>query len=87
MLVVLSLFVFIFYKMLIYLKTSNNIFENLVVAGVAIMFFVQMTINIGMNIGLLPVTGVPLPLLSFGGSHIVVDCLALGVVHRIIRQG
>lgn len=86
MLVILILFVAIFYKMLHYLVVNNSIFENLTIAGIVIMFFVQMAINIGMNVGLLPVTGVPLPLVSFGGSHIIVDCLALGVAHRIMRQ-
>lgn len=55
-------------------------FETLFCLGVAIMIFSHFIIHIGMNIGLLPVTGLPLPFMSYGGSHLMVEFLALGIV-------
>ncbi len=52
--------------------------------GTSIYFFVQTGINIGMNIGLLPITGITLPLLSYGGSSILATCVTFGLIHRQI---
>ena len=56
--------------------------------GVAILFVSHFFIHIGMNIGLLPVTGIPLPFMSYGGSHLLAEMLALGMcvaMHRYSR--
>jgi len=55
-------------------------FEILYGAGVAIYFLVHLIINIGMNMRLLPVTGTPLPFVSYGGSHIFTEFVALGIL-------
>lgn len=55
-------------------------FEILFGTGVAILFITQFTINVGMNIGLLPVTGLTLPFMSYGGSHLVTEFAALGIL-------
>lgn len=55
-------------------------FEVLYGAGIAVYFMSQFAVHIGMNIGLLPVTGVTMPLMSYGGSHLLTECLALGVL-------
>ena len=55
-------------------------FEILFGLGVAILFIVHVLINIGMNIGVLPVTGTALPLLSYGGTHILTEFIALGIL-------
>lgn len=55
-------------------------FETLFCLGVAIMIFSHFIIHVGMNIGLLPVTGLPLPFMSYGGSHLIVEFLAIGIV-------
>lgn len=55
-------------------------FEILYGLGLAILFFVHFCINVGMNIGLLPVTGVVLPLMSYGGSHLLTEYIALGIL-------
>ena len=47
------------------------------------MLLIQVLINIGMNIGLMPVTGIPLPLMSYGGSSVLFMFLALGIVNNI----
>ncbi len=55
-------------------------FEILYGAGVAVFFIIHLVINVGMNIHLLPVTGTPLPFMSYGGTHIMTEFLALGVL-------
>ena len=55
-------------------------FETLYALGLAIFFMTQFTVNIGMNIGLLPVTGQTLPFMSYGGSHLVTEFAGLGIL-------
>ena len=55
-------------------------FGYLVVVGVMLMFFVQVFENIGMNIGIMPVTGIALPFMSYGGSHLVTEFACLGIL-------
>jgi rod shape determining protein RodA len=55
-------------------------FEILFGAGVAIYFIVHITINVGMNMHLLPVTGTPLPFMSYGGTHMLTEFMALGIL-------
>lgn len=59
---------------------------RLVAVGVAAMFFVQMFVNVGMTIGLLPITGMTLPLVSFGGSSLIANYAALGLVCSVARR-
>lgn len=63
-------------------QTDDN-FGRLVCIGVAIMLGLNTVINIGMNLGIMPVTGVPLPLVSYGGSSVLVNMLGLGLVQMI----
>jgi rod shape determining protein RodA len=51
--------------------------------GWAISIFTQMFINISMNLGLLPVVGLPLPLVSYGGSNLLFNFIALGIMQNI----
>jgi len=64
------------------LVSSNN-FSRLFVSGLAIMIFVQIVINIGMNVAVLPITGLTLPLVSYGGSSLISIFLALGIMQSI----
>ncbi len=58
-------------------------FAALVAQGIGVWFGVQAFINIGVNVGVLPTKGLTLPLLSFGGSGIVANCVALAILLRI----
>ncbi len=56
---------------------------QLLAVGVVTLFFSHVFINIGMNIRLMPVTGIPLPLLSYGGSSVVCSLIAIGILHNV----
>lgn len=60
-------------------------FEMLFGMGVAIFFMIHFIINIGMNIGLLPVTGITVPFMSYGGSHLLTEFMALGMLMGMRR--
>lgn len=63
---------------------AKDDFSWLLCVGVAILFLLQVTINIGMNLSLLPVTGITLPLISYGGSSMVTMWLLLGMVQSVV---
>ena len=65
------------------LGASN--FETLFGMGVAILFITHIVINVGMNLGVFPVTGIPLPFMSYGGSHLVTEFAALGMLMSMRR--
>lgn len=60
-------------------------FEKLMAIGIGFLFFSQFTINVGMNIGLLPVTGLTLPFMSYGGSHLISSFALLGIFSSFAR--
>jgi len=61
-------------------------FEMLYGMGLAIFFMSHVIINIGMNIGLMPVTGIPVPLLSYGGSHLLTEFIGLGILMSMRKR-
>jgi rod shape determining protein RodA len=89
--ILLLLFFFIIiYKLATYALVADSTFEALFTYGVLIWFLTHIVINIGMNIGIMPVTGIPLPLMSYGGSHLMAEALALGMavgMHAYARSG
>lgn len=86
-LIVLVLYSIIFWMLFKVLSKVLDRFGELVVIGVTAMLFFQSTVNIGMNIGLVPITGITLPLLSYGGSSIVTTLMSLGLVSSVSRFG
>jgi rod shape determining protein RodA len=58
-------------------------FGSLLAMGITIMIFWQIFINVGMVIGLMPVVGVPLPLVSYGGSSVVTNMVGFGILLNI----
>jgi len=65
---------------------ADDMFGLLTASGIALWFGVQAFINIGMTIGITPVTGLPLPFVSYGGSAMFADMLAIGVLLAIHRR-
>jgi rod shape determining protein RodA len=65
---------------------ADDQFGMLVAAGIAIWFAVQTFINVGMTIGIMPVTGLPLPFVSYGGSAMFADMIAMGVLQTVHRH-
>lgn len=60
-------------------------FETLFAVGLAVFFMSHIVVHIGMNLGLLPVTGLPLPFLSYGGSHLITEFMGLGILMGMRR--
>lgn len=83
---ILALFSYLFWRFLRIMKRSKDALGFYLVGGLLFMLFSQMSINIGMNLGLLPVTGIPLPFFSYGGSSLLVVFIALGMVQNVARQ-
>ncbi|UCG30576.1 MAG: rod shape-determining protein RodA [candidate division WOR-3 bacterium] len=77
--VVLGLYVYLIYRLLRLAKETRNRFSSIFVSGIMIWIAYQTFINIGVTIGLLPVTGVPLPFISYGGSALLACFMAIGV--------
>lgn len=76
----LGLYVFLFYRIISLAEIGSSNFESLYGVGVAIYLMSHLVVNVGMNIGLMPVTGIPLPFMSYGGSHILAEMFALGLL-------
>lgn len=83
---VLLLFFFVLWRLLRILKNARDLFGMYLAAGVFSLILVQLTVNVGMNLGLLPVTGVTLPFLSFGGSSLVIMFWLAGIVESVARH-
>lgn len=81
--VVLLLYFLFLYRMVDIAKNAKDIYGLLVVTGVAFMFAFQIIENIGMTIGIMPVTGVTLPFLSYGGSSLITSMIAVGLVLNV----
>ncbi len=65
---------------------AEDQFGTLVAAGIAIWFAVQAFVNIGMTVGIMPVTGLPLPFVSYGGSAMFADMIAIGLLQSVRRR-
>ncbi len=84
--VVLSLYALLIWRTLRILTMSKNLFGTLIAAGILAMFMFQIFVNVGMTIGIAPITGVPLPLVSYGGSSVIVTFLSIGLLQSIYVQ-
>lgn len=84
-LIVLALIGTIAYVALTLARKTNDLFTKLIATSVMAWIVVQSIINVGAVLGLLPVTGVPLPLVSYGGSSLVFTMSAIGVLMAVLR--
>ncbi len=83
---VLSLYALLIWRALRILTIAKNLYGTLIAAGILAMLMFQVFINVGMTIGIMPITGVPLPLMSYGGSSVLVTFIAIGLLQSIHIQ-
>ncbi len=81
----LSLFFILIYRMIKIGNNVHNTFFKYISYGIALVFFVQVFINIGVVIGLLPVTGITLPIISYGGTSLMISLVMIGIVLNISK--
>jgi len=82
---VVGLYFLLFYRLYRIASTVHDDFSLFTIIGIWALFFVQFLINVGMNIGLLPVTGITLPFMSAGGSSLIVNFFLIGIAQSISR--
>lgn len=83
---IFSGWILIFYRILKLAKYANNEFASFLSLGIAIFFFIHFFVNIGVTIGILPVTGIPLPFMSYGGSFLIICLISIGILESIVLR-
>jgi rod shape determining protein RodA len=78
--ILLALYCVLIWRIILDANKGETNFEMLYGAGLAILFMSNFAVNVGMNIGILPVTGVTLPFMSYGGSHLITEFLGLAIL-------
>ncbi|MBJ7331448.1 MAG: rod shape-determining protein RodA [Solirubrobacteraceae bacterium] len=85
--IVLTLYALLLWRGLRILTISKNLYGALIAGGIVAMILFQLFVNVGMNIGIMPITGIPLPLMSYGGSSVLTTLIAIGLLQSIYAQG
>jgi len=83
----LTLFLALFLRIVRVASRANDSFSSLVAFGLAASWFVHVAENVGMTLNLMPITGIPLPFFSYGGSFMLASWLAIGMLVRISGEG
>lgn len=81
--ILLSLYVLLIWRSLRVCIISESLFGSLIAGGILSMLLFQVFVNIGMTIGIMPITGIPLPFVSYGGSSLVANLIAVGLLESI----
>ena len=84
--IILTAFFIMIYWIVTYAGTISNKFSSITLIGFASILFIHLAINMGMTVGLLPVTGLPAPFVSYGGSFLLTCFLILALSNNIINQ-
>jgi rod shape determining protein RodA len=84
--IVLILFLYLFLRILKIASTTKDEFLSLTAIGILSVYLIHYLVNIGMVVGILPVIGIPLPFVSYGGSSLLVNMFMLGVIANIFRN-
>lgn len=84
---VLSLYALLIWRALRIVMMAKNLYGTVIAGGILGMLMFQIFVNVGMTLGIMPTTGVPLPLMSYGGSSVVVTFIAVGLLQSIYVQG
>lgn len=79
----MSLYIFLVLRIIRSANKASSVYESIICFGVAVMILIHVFINTAMNMGIMPITGIPLPLISYGGSSIMVTMIALGLVQAV----
>ena len=85
--VILALYLLLFIRVFAICRRSSDLFGRLVCIGVIAWFIFQTFENIGMTMGLMPMTGVPLPFLSYGGSSMFANLIGIGLLQNVHSRG
>ena len=83
---VLSLYALLIWRALHILTVAKNLFGALLAGGITVMLLFQLFVNVGMNVGIMPITGVTAPFLSAGGSSMLATFLAIGLLQSVNAQ-
>ena len=83
---VVFLYAILFWRAIRVMRISTSFYGTMIAGGVLAMLAFQMIVNVGMNLGVMPVTGITLPLMSYGGSSVLGTFLALGLLQSIHAQ-
>lgn len=84
--IVLAVYFFLFFRLIKIARQCNDDFGSYVILGIILLFFVQVVFNIGAATGLLPVTGLTLPFVSYGGSSLIINLILIGIAESIARS-
>ena len=84
--VIVAMLAFIVLRAIRAAQLADDMFGMLVASGIAVWFAFQSFVNIGMTIGIMPITGLPLPFVSYGGSAIFADMIAIGLLQSVRRH-
>jgi len=84
---VFGLFGIVFYRLFEIVRESQNNFGKLLVLGTILMLMFHIIINAGMNMGIMPVTGIPLPFISYGGSSLISFLIMIGLAQNVYIKG
>jgi rod shape determining protein RodA len=84
--IIVALLAFIILRAIRAAQMADDMYGMLVASGVAVWFAFQSFVNIGMTIGIMPITGLPLPFVSYGGSAIFADMIAIGLLQSVRRR-
>jgi rod shape determining protein RodA len=82
----LSLYALLIWRALRITTLSKNLYGSLIAAAISAMLMFQVFVNVGMNVGVMPVTGIPLPLVSYGGTSVLVTFMAIGLLQSVYVQ-
>jgi len=85
--IVIITYAFLFYRLYVLMKDNDDIFAKMFITLTFVLLLIQCFINIGMNIGIVPIVGVTLPFVSSGGSSLLSNAIFLGIVSSLSRYG
>lgn len=84
--IILLLYIFLIYRSLAIASSVRSNFSSVVAIGITAIWFLHVTVNIGMTLGLFPVVGIPLPFMSYGGSALITNMLMAGILMNLYRN-